>query len=75
MTVVVLAVVLVAAAAIGGAIVRPIIRRFRRIRLLVRAEDSVAAAVADGRMPTATGQALLQHLEGLRRICSGGGED
>jgi hypothetical protein len=74
MKVVVLAVVLVVAAAVGGAIVRRVIRRYRRIRLLARAEDSVAAAVSDGRMSTATGQALLQHLEGLRRICSGRGE-
>jgi len=74
MTAVVLLVVLVAAAVVGGAIVRRGLRRHRRVRRLERAEASVATAVADGRMSTATGQALLQHLEGLRRICSSGGE-
>jgi hypothetical protein len=67
--------VVFAAAAFGAArIIRHAIRRHRRIRRLERAEATVAAAVADGRMATATGQALLQHLEGLRRECSGGGE-
>ena len=74
MKVVLLLVVFVAAAAVGGTIVRRTFRRYRRIRTLVRAEDSVAVAVADGRVSTATGQALLQHLEGLRRMCSGRGE-
>lgn len=74
MTVASLIVVLVAAALVGGWIIRRAVRRYRRIRRLERAESSVAAAIADGRMSNATGQALLQHLEGLRRICSGGGE-
>jgi hypothetical protein len=74
MSVLMLVVMLLAAAAVGGVIVRRGLRRYRRIHRLERAETSVAAAVADGRMSTATGQALLQHLEGLRRICSGRGE-
>jgi len=68
-----LVVMLVAAMVIGTGFVRRAVRRYRRVRRLEHAEVSVAAAVADGRMSTATGQALLQHLEGLRRV-SGGGE-
>jgi hypothetical protein len=68
-------VIMLAAAVVGAAaIIRRAIRRHRRVRRLEHAEAAVAAAMADGRMSTATGQALLQHLEGLRRECSGGGE-
>jgi hypothetical protein len=67
-----LVVMLVVVVAVGGAFVRLAIRRYRRIRSLERAETSVAAAVADGRMSTVTGQALLQHLEGLRRVSRAG---
>jgi len=75
MKVVVLMIVLVAAAAVGGEIFRRAIRRHRWTRRLEKAEVGVAAAVADGRMLAVTGEALLQHLEGLRRVCSGAGED
>ncbi|MEE4273644.1 MAG: hypothetical protein V2I67_18360 [Thermoanaerobaculales bacterium] len=46
-------------------------RRFKRIRRLRSSEETVAAAMEEGRLSQATGQALLQHLEGLRRECSG----
>jgi hypothetical protein len=49
-------------------------RRRRRVRRLETSESSVAKAMADGRLPRATGEALLQHLEGLRRECSGKNE-
>jgi hypothetical protein len=71
---VVLVVIFAAAAMVASAMFRRAIRRHRRVRRLVRAEATVAAAVSDGRMSTATGQALLQHLEGLRRACTRGGE-
>ena len=47
-------------------------RRLRR-RRLEKCEADVAAAVADGRLARATGEALLQHLEGVRRECVGEG--
>jgi hypothetical protein len=60
-------------AAAGAAVVFavPILRRQRRVRRLEQSEAEVAKAVADGRVPRASGEALLQHLEGLRRECSG----
>lgn len=61
----------VAAASAAAVIAVPFLRRRRRVRRLVDSEASVAKAVADGRLPRATGEALLQHLEGLRRECSG----
>ena len=61
----------VAAAAAVAALAVPFLRRRRRVRRLENSEASVAKAVADGRLPRATGEALLQHLEGLRRECSG----
>ena len=61
--------VLLAASAV---IVRKRIRCRRRIRLLENAEFEVSAALDDGRLARGTGEALLQHLEGLRRECSGG---
>lgn len=61
--------------AIGGAFLgRQILRRARRIRRLERAEAETAAAIEDGRLPRETGEAMLQHLEGLRRECSAGDE-
>ena len=62
---------LVAAGAIFG---RRRFRRRRQIRRLESAEYEVAAAVDDGRLARQTGEALLQHLEGLRRECSAGDE-
>jgi hypothetical protein len=44
------------------------------LRRLDRAESVVADAMADGRLAIATGEALLQHLDGLRRACIRGGE-
>jgi hypothetical protein len=63
--------VLVAAAAMaayGGWRIR---RRLRRLRRLANAEASVAQSLAEGRLSRATGEALLQHLDGLRRESSG----
>ncbi|MDX2436796.1 MAG: hypothetical protein QNL88_07090 [Acidobacteriota bacterium] len=62
--------VLVAAVGLAAVFARKILRRLRRVRRLENSEASVAKAVADGRLPRATGEALLQHLEGLRRECS-----
>lgn len=56
---------------LAGLFLRPVVRRRRLIRRLVRSEEAVAGAVADGRMAKASGEILLQHLEGLRRECSG----
>lgn len=64
-------VVLVAVAGLVAVSSRPILRRRRQVRRLEAGEASVAKAVADGRLPRATGEVLLQHLEGLRRECSG----
>lgn len=50
---------------------RAALRRCKRIRRLRSSEQAVAAALEEGRLSQATGQALLQHLEGLRRECSG----
>ncbi len=60
-----------AAVGAAAAFALPFLRRRRRVRRLESGEASVAKAVADGRLPRATGEALLQHLEGLRRECSG----
>ena len=49
---------------------RPSVRRWRWRRRLKQAENEVAAAMADGRLQQTTGEALLQHLEGLRHQCS-----
>ncbi len=49
----------------------PVLRRRRRVRRLAESEASVAKSVADGRLSRATGEVLLQHLEGLRRESSG----
>jgi HAMP domain-containing protein len=54
----------------GLFILRGLVRRFRRLRRLERAAESVAEAMADGRLPAAAGEALLQHLDGLRRTCA-----
>ena len=60
----------VAAAGAAAAVAVPLLRRRRRVRRLEDSEASVAKAVADGRLPRSSGEALLQHLEGLRRECS-----
>ena len=55
--------------------VKRYMKRWLRMRRLERCEADVAAAIADGRLTRATGEAVLQHLEGVRRECSGDGGD
>jgi len=54
----------------GISILRGFVRRVRRLRRLERAENRVSEAMADGRLATAAGEAILQHLDGLRRACA-----
>lgn len=68
-----LAMVLVAMV-VGVLVLRRLVRRFRRIRRLERATAGVSRAMADGRLAATTGEALRQHLDGLRRACSRGRE-
>lgn len=49
-------------------------RRYRRLGRLEGAAVGVSRAMADGRLTATTGEALLQHLDGLRRACSRGRE-
>jgi type II secretory pathway pseudopilin PulG len=58
----------------GAVAARSPLRRARRLRALRRAEETIEGAIADGRLGTATGEAVLQHLEGLRRACADGEE-
>ena len=69
----VVAMVLVAMV-VGVLALRWLVRRFRRMRRLERATAGVSRAMADGRLTAMTGEALLQHLDGLRRACSRGRE-
>lgn len=69
----VVALVLVAMV-VGLLVLRWLVRRFRRLHRLDRAALGVSRAMADGRLATGTGEALLQHLDGLRRACSRGRE-
>lgn len=55
---------------VGVFLLRAIVRRYRRLRRLERAAYNVSEAMADGRLPAAAGEALLQHLDGLRRTCA-----
>ena len=64
-------VLILAAVGLTAMSARVILRRRRRVHRLETSEAGVAKAVADGRLPRATGESLLQHLEGLRRECSG----
>ena len=57
--------------AVVDALLGPL-RRRRTVRQLERAEAEVTEALADGRLARITGEALLQHLEGLRRSIAGG---
>jgi HAMP domain-containing protein len=57
---------------VGFFVLRWFVRRIRRLRRLDRAEAGVSRAMADGRLNAPAGQALLQHLDGLRRACSRG---
>lgn len=70
---VVVAMVLVAMV-VGALVLLWLVRRFRRLRRLERATVGVSRAMDDGRLSAATGEALLQHLDGLRRACSRGRE-
>jgi hypothetical protein len=66
-----LAITAVSIALVAGiCILRTLVRRFRRLRRLDRAEKRVSEAMADGRLATAAGEAVLQHLDGLRRACA-----
>jgi type II secretory pathway pseudopilin PulG len=51
-----------------------LVRRFRRLHRLEKAAAAVSRAMSDGRLAAGTGEALLQHLDGLRRVCSWGRE-
>jgi HAMP domain-containing protein len=57
---------------VGFLALRLLVRRFRRLRRLERATVGVSRAMADGRLTTTSGEALLQHIDGLRRACSWG---
>jgi len=70
-----LVVLLVAVAAVAAVVGRRLVRRHRWVRRLERSELGVEAGVAEGRLAAATGEALMQHLEGLRRECSRGAGD
>jgi hypothetical protein len=65
-------VALIVGLVIGGALLgagRVLLARRRWRRRISEAEREVADAVQDGRMAATTGEAVLQHLEGLRRDC------
>jgi hypothetical protein len=51
-------------------IFRVAVRRYRRLHRIELAERRVSEAMADGRLAKAFGEALLQHLDGLRRACA-----
>jgi hypothetical protein len=70
-----MAVLLVAGSVVAAAFGRGLLRRHRWVRRLERSESGVEAAVVEGRLAAATGEALMQHLEGLRRECSRGAGD
>jgi len=62
------------ALAVGLLALRWLVRRHRRIRRLDRAAAGVSMAIAEGRLAAATGEILLQQIDGLRRACSLGRE-
>jgi hypothetical protein len=62
-----LAVAALVGAALAALAARPLVRRWRLRRRLARAAAEVGGAMADGRLPRPTGEALLKHLERLRR--------
>ena len=70
-----MAVVLMMASVLAASVGRRLVRRHRWVRHLERSEIGVEAGVAEGRLAAATGEALMQRLEGLRRECSRGGGD
>jgi len=70
-----IAVLLVAGSAVAAVVGRRVVRRHRWVRRLDQSEFRVEAGVAEGRLAAATGEALMQHLEGLRREISRGTGD
>ena len=63
---------LVLIVAVAAAVfIRKTAKRARRLRRVRRCEASVATSMKEGRLLPATGEVLLQHLEGLGRECSG----
>jgi HAMP domain-containing protein len=64
------AVGLTAVLLVGVLFLRALVRRNRRLRRLEGAARNVSEAMADGRLSGAAGEALLQHLDGLRRTCA-----
>ncbi len=70
MKLLIVAVLLVAGSAVVAVVGRRVVRRHRWVRRLELSELGVEAGVAEGRLAAATGEALMQHLEGLRRECS-----
>jgi Flp pilus assembly protein TadB len=66
--------VVLGAVVIGLLVLRWLVRRYRRLRRLDRAVVDVSLAMDDGRLAATSGEALLQHLDGLRRACSLGRE-
>jgi hypothetical protein len=70
-----MAVLLVAASAVAAAVGRRVVRRHRWVRRLEWSELGVETGVAEGRLAADTGEALMQHLEGLRREISRGTGD
>jgi hypothetical protein len=70
------ALVAVIVLAVTAAVVwRPSLKRRRWRRQLQAAACEVEVAMADGRIAAETGEALLQHLDGLHRACSDGREN
>jgi Flp pilus assembly protein TadB len=67
----VLLVLLVAASVVAATVGRRLVRRYRWMHRLEQSESAVESAVAEDRLRADTGHALMQHLEGLRRECSG----
>jgi hypothetical protein len=70
-----MAVLLVAGSAVTAVVGRRLVRRHRWVRRLEQSAIGVEAGVAEGRLRATTGEALMQHLEGLRRECSRGTGD
>ena len=70
-----MAVLMVAGSAVAAVVGRRLVRRHRWVRRLEQSAIGVEAGVAEGRLRATTGEALMQHLEGLRRECSRGTGD
>ena len=70
-----MAVLLAAGSAVAAVVGRRVVRRHLWVRRLERSELGVETGVAEGRLAADTGEALMQHLEGLRREISRGTGD